>query len=98
MARCGDGVVGPGEGCDDGNEDPTDACANCRTPNGLPMLGAVRPGLHVATGGNGLAAKSSDEIGRLAACAALSPSGWDPGETHELLAAERFAPRLKDGL
>ena len=29
-ARCGDGYVGPGEGCDDGNEDPTDDCNDCR--------------------------------------------------------------------
>ena len=24
------GVLGPGEGCDDGNEDPTDECAGCQ--------------------------------------------------------------------
>ena len=29
-ARCGDGVVGPGEGCDDGNDDPTDGCKQCQ--------------------------------------------------------------------
>ncbi|MDO9018361.1 MAG: hypothetical protein Q8S73_10850 [Deltaproteobacteria bacterium] len=29
--RCGDGVVGPGEACDDGNDDPTDGCtSDCR--------------------------------------------------------------------
>jgi len=86
----------------------SDACANCRTPTGLPYIGELlgddgRPILrggdgghmYVATGGNGLAAKSSDEIGRLAACAVLSVGGWDPEEKHPLLAAERFTPRLR---
>ena len=27
---CGDGVVGLGEGCDDGNDDPDDDCDGCR--------------------------------------------------------------------
>ena len=26
QARCGDGVVGPGEGCDDGCDNPLEAC------------------------------------------------------------------------
>ena len=73
----------------------SDACANCTTPTGLPYIGPVRDGLYVATGGNGLAAKSSDEIGRLAAKAALAGGGWDEEETHPLLAAARFQPRLK---
>jgi glycine/D-amino acid oxidase-like deaminating enzyme len=78
----------------------SDACANCRTPNGLPMLGMVRDGVHVATGGNGLAAKSSDEIGRLAACDTLGElMGGEQqpanAEASGLLAAERFAPRVK---
>ena len=30
VAGCGDGVVGPGEGCDDGNDDPTDDCNACQ--------------------------------------------------------------------
>jgi len=80
----------------------SDACANCTTPTGLPYIGAVRVathegscGLFVATGGNGLAAKSSDEIGRLAARAVLSPSGWADDEMHPLLQAERFQPRIR---
>ena len=27
---CGDGFVGPGEGCDDGNDDPADGCHRCQ--------------------------------------------------------------------
>ena len=55
----------------------SDACANCRTPTGLPFIGAVRAGLHVATGGNGQAAKSSDEIGRMATEDALGACYMD---------------------
>lgn len=55
---------------------------------------------YVATGGNGLAAKSSDEIGRLAALAALgrleadgeAPQEWQLPDESPLLARERFAP------
>ena len=51
------------------------------------------------------AAKSSDEIGRLAAAAALAPhlkmqphaAGWDEDGRLPLLAAERFAPRVAQG-
>ena len=56
----------------------------------------------VATGGNGQAAKSSDEIGRLAALAALgcldvdgSTQAWDEPDESPLLARERFAPRVR---
>lgn len=81
----------------------SDACANCRTATGLPYIGALRPSLYVATGGNGLAAKSSDEIGRLAALAALGSlrsseggiQSWDTADSNALLAREHFAPRAK---
>lgn len=49
----------------------TESCAVTYTPTGLPMIGAVTPGLTVAVGGCGGAAKSSDEIGRIAALAVL---------------------------
>ena len=71
----------------------SDACACCKTPTGQAYIGTLEPGLAVAVGGNGLAAKSSDEIGRLAARAALL--GWDPAEP---LAAQAFAPRLTSRL
>ena len=86
-------------GCD--REIRSDACANCRTETGLPLVGKVRGQLYVAAGGNGLAAKSSDEIGRLAALAALgslccgegSLQRWqEPDDESELLARQRFAP------
>ena len=40
----------------------SDTCANCTTPTGQAYVGAVAPGLAVATDGNGLAAKQ--ELGR----------------------------------
>ena len=61
-----------------------------------PDANASPAGLYVATGGNGLAAKSSDEIGRLAALAAL---GRLHDGRHEQLwgaaEAERFVPRCR---
>lgn len=46
----------------------TDACAITATPSGYPIINWVQPGrLAVACGGNGKAAKSADELGRLAA-------------------------------
>jgi sarcosine oxidase len=46
----------------------TDNCAYTCTPTGKPFIDWLEPGrVAVAVGGNGKAAKSSDEIGRLAA-------------------------------
>lgn len=44
-----------------------DPCVMTATVHGRPYLGAVAEGLYTAVGGNGSAAKSSDEIGRLVA-------------------------------
>ena len=46
---------------------------DAHTPTRLPYIGGVegRPGLTVCAGGNGYAAKSSDELGRIAAASAL---------------------------
>jgi sarcosine oxidase len=53
-------------------------CVVTGTPSGHPYLGWVDEGIAVAIGGNGSAAKSSDELGRLAA-SLFSPDGWtDP--------------------
>ena len=71
----------------------SDAGADGLTCTGRPFIGAVADGLFVATGGCGLAAKSADEIGRLGAAAALSPSGWAEDET--TLQAADFEPRLE---
>ena len=50
-------------------------CVITRTPTELPYLGFVEDGIAVAIGGNGSAAKSSDEIGRLAA-SLFTDDGW----------------------
>ena len=66
---------------------------NCFDVDGMHSSEAWR-GASVAVGGNGGAAKSSDELGRLAALAALAPDGtpeWDP-ETPPALRRELFAP------
>jgi sarcosine oxidase / L-pipecolate oxidase len=59
----------------------SDACATCNTPGRRPYIGPVGPNLFVATGGNGFAAKSSDEIGRLGAVCALATDGEWEGDT-----------------
>lgn len=61
-------------------------CVVVVTPTGNPYVGWIADGLAVALGGNGAAAKSSDEIGRLAAT--LFDLGWDT--TYD---PESFAPR-----
>jgi glycine/D-amino acid oxidase-like deaminating enzyme len=50
----------------------TDTCATLNTPTGQAYIGELAPGWVVATGGNGAAAKSSDELGRLAALCILN--------------------------
>lgn len=54
-----------------------DNCVTCNTPGKLaPFIDILTPGLGVATGGCGYAAKSCDEIGRLAATLLLV-GHWD---------------------
>ena len=54
----------------------SDVCAITETPSGHPLIDWVEPGrIAIACGGNGKAAKSADEIGRLAA---LEVSGRTP--------------------
>lgn len=63
-------------------------CVITETPSGLPYLGFVDDGLAVALAGNGSAAKSSDELGRLASLL-FAEGGWsDP------LDAGEFTPQL----
>lgn len=62
-------------------------CVVTNTPSDHPYIGWVDDEVAVAIGGNGAAAKSSDEIGRLAATL-FAPDGW----TDEIDAAT-FAPR-----
>lgn len=51
-------------------------CVITGTPTGHPYIGWIDDGLAVALAGNGSAAKSSDELGRLAATLFAEP-GWD---------------------
>ena len=47
------------------------------TPSGLPTVDHLAPGLVVAAGGNGYAAKSADAIGALAASLLLAGEWTD---------------------
>jgi sarcosine oxidase len=67
---------------------PTAPCVVTATPTGLPYIGWVGDGIAVALGGNGSAAKSSDELGRLAA-SLFGPDGWT-----DSLEASLFMPRV----
>jgi len=52
-------------------------CVTVYTPDGWPYIGPVDERVVVAVGGSGAAAKSSDELGRLAALAVLADSADD---------------------
>ena len=71
----------------------SDACVTCHTPTKQAYIGELIPGsgLVVLTGGNGLAAKSADELGRMGALAVLAEDGW--GE--QSLSRDVFEPRLQ---
>ena len=66
-------------------------CVHMRTPTHLPYIDEIEPDrIYVAFGGNGLAAKCGDEIGRLGA--ELTASGsWQDDE----LTADDFQGRLR---
>jgi glycine/D-amino acid oxidase-like deaminating enzyme len=56
-------------------------CMTTHTATGRPYIGELSRRVFVAAGGNGSAAKSSDEIGRLAALSLLDaawPEEYDP--------------------
>lgn len=54
----------------------TKPCIVTGTVTGYPYIGWIDDGIAVARGGNGSSAKSSDELGRLAA-GLFSAAGWD---------------------
>lgn len=56
----------------------TAPCVITGTPTGMPYVGWVEDGVAVAIAGNGSAAKSSDELGRLGA-ALFGDAAWDSG-------------------
>ena len=62
-------------------------CVTTNTATGLPYIGWVDDDIAVAIGGNGCAAKSSDELGRLAS-SLFSEQGWT-----DTLDMELFGPR-----
>lgn len=66
----------------------THPCVVTTTPSEHPYVGFVDDGVAVALGGNGAAAKSSDEIGRLAA-SLFTEAGWD--DSYD---PDAFAPQL----
>lgn len=66
----------------------TAPCVITGTATGMPFIGWVDDGVAVAIAGNGSAAKSSDELGRIGA-SLFGESGWDSAIDPELL-----APRL----
>ncbi|WAQ95661.1 MTOX-like protein [Mya arenaria] len=59
----------------------SDSCVTACTPSGRPYIDMVHEQLGVAVGGNGFAAKSSDEIGR--ASAGMIINGWDSPLPHD---------------
>ena len=63
-------------------------CVVVYTPTGYPYVGWVDDGLAVVRGGNGAAAKSSDEVGRLASTL-FGESGWDDSYDPDV-----FTPRF----
>lgn len=65
-------------------------CIVTHTPTGWPYIGWVQPDVAVAVAGNGSGAKSSDEIGRLAADL-VEPRQW----TDAILGAHQFTPRTR---
>ncbi len=66
----------------------TAPCVITGTPSGHPHVGWADDGVAVALAGNGSAAKSSDELGRIAA-ALFSEAGWDSDIDQSV-----FAPQL----
>lgn len=66
-----------------------DWCVITETPTDRPYIDRIHSQLGVAVGGNGYAAKSSDEIGRLAA-AMMMKNQWDSS-----IPKEAFQVRFK---
>ena len=56
----------------------TQPCVITGTSTGMPYIGMVDDGIGVAIAGNGSAAKSRDELGRLGA-SLFGEAGWDSG-------------------
>ena len=70
----------------------TKPCLITETPSDLPFVAHLAPGLVVAAGGNGYAAKSANAIGALAADL-LVTGGWSDAELGE----DAFGPGAGQG-
>ena len=68
-----------------------DTCCTARTPTYAPYIDVVSPRLGVALGGNGHAAKSCDEIGRVAATF-IRTGAWDSAIPQEKLRCRMKEP------
>mmetsp|Transcript_43600 Transcript_43600/g.79722 ORF Transcript_43600/g.79722 Transcript_43600/m.79722 type:complete len:473 (+) Transcript_43600:109-1527(+) len=79
------------------NTDPmsilSNSCATLNTPTRQAYIGEIEDGWAVATGGNGSAAKSSDELGRLAATCILDKRAFEQERICGKLCVEVFRPR-----
>ena len=75
-----------------------DTCAVSKTPSEMPYIDMIDDRVGVATGGNGLAAKSGDEIGRLGALTLLGAE-WESDLDAELfrVGVQWLGRHLPDG-
>ena len=71
-------------------------CAVLHTPTRLAYIGEVEDKWAVATGGNGVAAKSSDEIGRLAALCILDREAYEREQVCGMFCKGLFTPRYRE--
>ena len=69
--------------------------ATVSTPTGQPYVGKVQEGWAVAIGGNGLAAKGSDELGRLASLCILDEHSFEKEAICGKLCKDIFSPRYE---
>ena len=72
----------------------SDTCATLNTLTRQAFIGEIEDGWAVATGGNGSAAKSSDELGRLAAMCILNRQGYEQERICGKLCADMFRPKF----
>ena len=71
----------------------SNSCVTLNTPTRQAYIGKIEDGWSVATGGNGYAAKSSDELGRLAAICVLDEKTFEQEKICGNLCNAIFHPR-----
>jgi len=72
----------------------SNSCATLNTPTRQAYIGQVSPGWAVGSGGNGFAAKSSDELGRLAALCILRKEDFAKEKICGQFASDIFRPQV----